>query len=368
MHNIPTRARLYHFLIFLLASSLFLLVASCSNPTATSLPPTSVATSEPSVTSQPVEPTATFILPTPTPTPITIHYVGLSVAPDVIQRAAQEFGWNFAQTLEASPEDIRAAAQSGAQVIVVGGEELQEQAREIARGFPQAYFVTFGLSEDNLPPNVVSLGGPGSRYDQLGFVAGAVAGLATETQVVTAISDPNPVEGLNYRNGFLHGVRYTCPRCRVQFIDVVNAAEASGDAILYASLGSDVFFAAAGQAGDEALVAAAQNGARVIGSGQDIYTGMFGDGSAPGADKVLTSAYFDVGAAVYEALSAYHDGAPLSGARPFSADSGAVVLAPYRNADPVLNSLDQADLAVTLARLVDGSLETGIDPATGQER
>ncbi len=300
--------------------------------------------------------------------PIVVHYVGLSSAPEAIQRAAQEFGWNFAQTLEASPEAIRAAAQSGAQVIVAGGEELQEPARQIAREFPQTHFLTFGLSGEDLPPNLASGGGPGSRYDQLGFMAGAAAGFGTENQIVTAISDPNTVEGLNYRNGFLHGVRYTCPRCRVQFIDVVNAAQASETAALYASLGSDVFFAAAGQAGDEALVAAAQYGAWVIGSGEDVYVGRFGNGSAPGADRVLTSVYFDVGAVIYQALSAYHDGAPLSGARPFSAASGAVTLAPYRNPNVPLNTLDQQEIAKTLARLADGSLETGIDPATGQER
>jgi basic membrane lipoprotein Med (substrate-binding protein (PBP1-ABC) superfamily) len=367
MHNTPkARARFYHLLIFFLASSL--LLVSCSNPTATSQPPTALATREPGATPQPAEPTATFLLPTSTPTPTLLHYVGLSAAPDVVQRAAQEFGWNFAQTPEASPEAIRAAAQSGAQVVVVGGEALQERARQIAREFPQTHFLTFGLSGEDLPPNVASLGGPGSRYDQLGFMAGAAAGFGTENQIVTAISDPNTVEGLNYRNGFLHGVRYTCPRCRVQFIDVVNAAEASAQAALYASLGSDVFFAAAGQAGDEALVAAAQNGAWVIGSGQDIYVGMFGDGSAPGADQVLTTVYVDMEAVIYRALSAYHDGAPLSGAQPFSAASGAITLAPYRNPDGPLNALDQQEIAAALARLADGSLETGVDPATGQER
>jgi basic membrane protein A len=198
------------------------------------------------------------------------------------------------------------------------------------------------------------------------------AGFATEQKYVTAISDPNSVEGRKYRNGFLHGVRYACPKCRVEFIDVANTtdtATASTEAAKYVLFGADVFFAAAGEAGDAALVTVAQSGAWVIGSGYaDVYNTIFGNGSIAGADHVLTSAYVDVGEAVRAALSSFHDGKPLSGVQPFSVASGAIALAPIRSPADRLSIPDQADIVNALARLADGSLETGIDPATGEER
>jgi len=358
---------------FFFLLSLFL--ASCTTPTLTPPPVTAAFTPAPTLalgeTAPPVATTPTTAPTTPTSAPIKVHYVGLSVAPETIQRAAQEFGWGFEQTPEASPDDIRAAAQSGAQIVIVGGQELQEPARAIAREFPQVYVIGFGLSGDDLPPNMLSLGGPGSREDQAGFVAGMAAGFATENKYVTAISDPNSVEGRKYRNGFLHGVRYACPRCRVEFIDVADTADAetaSTEAGQYVLFGSDVFFAAAGEAGDAALVAAAQKGGWVIGSGNDVYVSLFGNGSTAGADRVLTSVYLDAGEAVRAALAAFHDGKPLSGVQPLSAANGAIVLAPIRSPAGLLSIPDQADIATAFARLADGSLETGIDPVTGEEK
>ncbi|MGH2521760.1 MAG: BMP family lipoprotein [Anaerolineales bacterium] len=354
---------------------LLLLLVACSSPTPT-LAPTAPATSAPGETSQPTQAAPTPTPPTATAPPVKIAYFPSApdIWPDVsavytaTQTAAQEFGWSFEYgPYRPTLDQLRAIAQSGLNIAVVAGPS----PRDIAREFPNVYFVYLQPPAEPVTddlPNMLSLGGAGSRHDQLGFMAGAAAGLATEFQIVTAISDPNTVEGLNYRNGFLHGVRYTCPRCRVQFIDVVDVASARETAALYASIGSDVFFAAAGEAGDEALAAAAQRGAWAIGSGGDVYLTLFGDGAQPGADHVLTSVYFDAGAAVYSALSQFHAGTPPSGAQPFSAANGAITLAPYRNADPAFNSLDQAEVAKALARLGDGALETGIDPATGQER
>jgi basic membrane lipoprotein Med (substrate-binding protein (PBP1-ABC) superfamily) len=370
--------RIYRFILH--PSSFILscfLLASCATPTPTPPPPattiavfTPAPTLAPSETAPPPASTPTSTLAAPT-TPIRLAYVGLSTASH-LQSIAQGFGWAFEETTGASAEDIRAAAQSGAQIIVVGGQDLQEAARDIAREFSQIYFIGFGLSEGDIPPNMLSLGGPESRQDQAGFLAGMVAGFATEKQYVTAVSDPHSAEGRKYRNGFLHGVRYACPKCRVEFIDVANTADsatASAEAAQYVLFGSDVFFAAAGEAGDAALIAAAQKGAWVIGSGyRDAYATIFGNGSVLGSDKVLTSVYVDVGAAVYAALADYKNGTPRFGIQPFSAANGAIVIAPFRNPTALLSIPDQADIATALARLADGSLETGIDPMTGEEK
>jgi len=288
-----------------------------------------------------------------------------------IEAAAEAFSWIVEPTWEATAEKITELAESGINIIVVNGAATGAYLCDLTRQFPETYFISL-YSEDcsEWPANWLALVGP-TREDQAGFLAGMAAGFATENKYVTAISDPNSVEGRKYRNGFLHGVRYACPKCRVEFIDVADTADAETartEAAKFVLFGSDVFFAAAGEAGDAALVVAAQKGGWVIGSGNDVYVSLFGNGSTAGADRVLTSVYLDAGEAVRAALAAFHDGKPLSGVQPLSAASGAIVLAPIRSPADRLSIPDQADIATALARLADGSLETGIDPVTGEEK
>jgi len=284
----------------------------------------------------------------------------------VIQSAAQEFGWVSDWVQEAAPSAVETAAQSGAAVIVLDGPELERGARAIAGNYPEAYFIGLHPGEGDLPANMLAFGAP--RYDQVGFIAGMIAGLTTKTKFVTGIGDPHSAEGLKYLNGFAHGVRYACPKCRIEGIDVTIQSSPTGQtAVVYAISGCDVFFAAPGAAGKEALVAAAQEGAWVIGSDRDTPLTLFG-GQAPEAEKVLTSVYLAPGAALRSALAAFQAGAPPKGRQPLSASTGAIRLAPYNAPLEVFSALDRQVIATALGRLADGSLDTGIDPATGEEK
>ena len=329
-------------------------------------PPTAIPTQAPA--------TSTPILSTPTPRPLKIGYAG-DFSPEAIaaiQRAAEDFGWETELgtgngSIEGTISDL---AQNGAQVIVTLGEPMQAATLSVARKFPDSYFIGMYQSGTDLPAKVLLLDGATAREDQAGFQAGMAAGFVTQVKRVAVIGDPKSAGGLKYRNGFLHGVRYTCPRCRVDNIDVLNhadTADAADKAAKYKLFGVDVFFAAADRAGDAALLKVAQAGAKVIGSGSDVYATLFENGATPGAENVLTSAYIDPAAALYTALTQYHAGAPLLGAQPLSAANGAVRLAPYRDV-AIFSPLDQQALATMLMRLADGSFETGIDPLTGEER
>jgi basic membrane lipoprotein Med (substrate-binding protein (PBP1-ABC) superfamily) len=185
------------------------------------------------------------------------------------------------------------------------------------------------------------------------------------------VADVTSAAGLKYRNGFLHGVRYTCSRCRVDFVDVTDPAATAFTAEaarMNATLSSDVVYAAPGAAGEAALLAAAQAGAWVIGSQPDLRETVFQAGAAPGAHEVVTSAYLDYATAVARALEAYQAGEPPAGAQPLSAANGAVVLAPVEVAEAEdFTDLDRQDVQRALERLASGELDTGVDPVTGQE-
>jgi basic membrane lipoprotein Med (substrate-binding protein (PBP1-ABC) superfamily) len=360
---------------------LALLAGACSTPAPTTQPP---ATTQPAVTGQAGATPQSTTAPTPTapptetatPTPRVIGFVraggGTAGAAEAVERAAAEFGW-VVEIAAGDPEaDLRALAEAGARVIVADGAGLQAAVREAAGQFPETYFIGVDQAGGETPlPNLLTLGGPDSRHDQLGFAAGMVAGLLTRGRIVTAVADTGSPTGMKYRNGFLHGVRYTCTRCRVDFIDLADlnaTAFAAERARLNASLSSDVVFAAAGPAGLAGLQAAAQQGAWVIGAGQDVAAEAFGGGAAAGAERLVTTVYFDAETPVYRALSAFAGGAPLSGGLAFSAENGAIGLAPYLVSEDVLIELDRNDIRAGLERLSTGLLDTGVDALTGQVR
>ena len=314
-------------------------------------------------------------LATPTTLPLTIGYAatgsGTPGVLDAIKATAQALSWTVQTASTGGADPVASLAKNGAQLIIADGADLDAATQAAASAFPKSYFIGVNQAGPAAAlPNLLSLGAGAPRQDELGFMAGVVAGYATRAQIVTAVGYTTSPDGLRYRNGFLHGVRYSCARCRVDFIDLTDLNDgttAAAKARLNASLSSDVVFAAAGPAGAPALQAAAQAGAWVIGVDTDVYVSDFGSGSAQGAAKVLTSAYFDPGAAVAAALKAYQTGKPWTGSQPFSAINGAVVLAPLRVSTDVLSDLDRQDINVALGLLADGTLETGIDPVTGDE-
>jgi basic membrane lipoprotein Med (substrate-binding protein (PBP1-ABC) superfamily) len=357
-----------------------LVLAACTSPAPTRTPaPTTIqGTAVTAASSTPSIPATATLPPAPTdtaaPPPFTVGYAadGAATTPgilDEIQAMAQQLSW-VVQTQTDGITAISALAQAGANVVVADGAALEEATRQAAIAFPQTYFIGVNQesSGDELA-NLLVLGSRPAREDQLGFMAGVVAGFVTQAEVVTAVSYSLSPAGLKYRNGFLHGVRFSCSRCRVDFVDVADInsdAAAVERARLNASLSSDVVFAAAGATGIEALRAAAAQGAWLIGSESDVYNTAFG-GSGAEADHVLASVFFDPAAAVGAALAAYHTGSPWTGSRPYSAAIGAVALAPFRVAEEVLSELDRTEIAAILALLASGELDTGIDPLTGNE-
>jgi basic membrane lipoprotein Med (substrate-binding protein (PBP1-ABC) superfamily) len=99
-----------------------------------------------------------------------------------------------------------------------------------------------------------------------------------------------------------------------------------------------------------------------------VFVTVFEAGTLAGADRVLTSAYVDLGGALTQVLSAYAAGQPPTGALPLTLANAGVVLAPYRHSEGALSPLDVQDVEQARLRLAERSLETGVDPLTGDER
>jgi basic membrane lipoprotein Med (substrate-binding protein (PBP1-ABC) superfamily) len=85
--------------------------------------------------------------------------------------------------------------------------------------------------------NVSTVGEPGGRHDEAGFLAGVIVGLTSQTQWVGLVTESGSALEPQLLEGFDQGLRYGCPKCRlVQF----PASEASVDG--FRAQGVDVVF------------------------------------------------------------------------------------------------------------------------------
>jgi arabinogalactan oligomer/maltooligosaccharide transport system substrate-binding protein len=122
--------------------------------------------------------------------------------------------------------------------------------------------------------------------------------------------------------------------------------------------GADVIFGCGGLTGNGAILHATQNGAWGVGVDTDQWLSLFGSGSVPGSDKLLTSVMKRIDNAVYDTIADEVGGAFSSGTVTYDLAVDGVGLAPYHEADP---SIPQAVKdAVEEVRL--GILDGSIDP------
>ncbi len=195
------------------------------------------------------------------------------------------------------------------------------------------------------------VGGLGSRYDQAGFMAGVIAGLASRTWVVGLVNETGSVDDRVLAQGFVQGVRYSCPRCQIVR---QSAAEATAQR-LSATL-TDVAFVVPGPACEDVWqrLAAARAGAVWVGKAPE----------AVGPERWVAGVIFAPESLIPAALEALLAGEP-GRAWPYSAGLGGLQWDVYggRLSPGRLRLIEQAWQA-----LAEGSLDTGLEPTSGELR
>lgn len=267
---------------------------------------------------------------------------------------------------EAVEAEVRAWAEAhGYEVEPVLSDRVRPPAQAVAwvsAGQIPAWLADLG-PEPTIPGVVVdpagaeasqtvsTVGGPGSRYDQAGFLAGVMAGLASRTGVVGLVDEMAGAHDRVLAEGFVQGVRYSCPRCQI----VRQAAGQATAQRLSATL-TDVVFVVPGPEyeGVWQRLAAARVGA--------VWVAKAPEAVAP--ERSVGGVVFAPQALITAALEALLAGGPGK-AWPYSAaegglrlEVGVASLSPGR-----VRVLEQAWIA-----LADGSLDTGLDPTSGELR
>ena len=233
---------------------------------------------------------------------------------------------------------------------------------ELASQAPQVQFVTVGM--EDIPPmaNLSQVSGE-IRYDQQGFLAGAIAAMLTPDWRVGAVSNGETTDGKAARNGFLNGAVYFCGLCLAYHGPIFdyplyteipsNASQADWqvavDALVSQAVNTAYVFPGVGQ--DDLLRALAQAGINIISSGpppEDIKTHW------------IASITTDPAAPILEHLPDL-----LAG------EGGIDMTAPLviREVNPALFSPGRQSLAEKILNdMLGGVIDTGVDPQTGETR
>ncbi len=347
--------------LLLIAPVAVLGLAACNpligTPTATSVSPTAAPSVEPSATA-PAAPRVFLLMNSDVPA-----YAALQTA---LEEMAGTQGWALAK-LTPGAETLNQALAEEPTLVVSVATGLGELLVQAASAHGDVRWVAIDETQSTAAPNVLVIG-PATREDQIAFLAGALAGLANSNNRVGWIGEPGSVRGTLYRNGFIHGVRYTCPLCWVFEEGTPPGATAEAGGLAAAALQPnyiDTAGAFPGPAGDSALLTLAAGSVRVVGSQPRFAEQVFA-GQPEAAKNILGEVELRPGHLLRELLPRFLAGEAFAEPLTYSIENGGLGYAPF--ATPWITPGLQKNLEEMLGLLASGDLQIGIDPATGEEQ
>jgi len=286
-------------------------------------------------------------------------------------RAAQERGVACEVLETTSPADyednIEQLIERGCGVVVTIGSATGMIVERLAQKHPAVHFIVVDYEPTPESRNITGLV---FAEDQAGFLAGALAGLMTQRDVVGFIGGMDIPPVRRFQRGFEHGLSHTNRLAKIIeiYTDSFNDTQAGETAAQnLIQQGADIIFAAAGLCGSAAIRAAAREGTWVIGVDQDEWETTFQDGQVPGAERLLTSAVKQVDNAVYTAVSQALQGRLRAGVHRFDLASNGVGLAPYHAADTAIPSETRGKITEVTEALRSGRIRTLVG-LRGEER
>lgn len=262
--------------------------------------------------------------------------------------------------------NIAVCLQEGYDIIITVGWRLADATYTAAQANPDRYFIGIDAFFADPLPNLVGIQ---AREDEAGFIVGTLAALMTQSGAVGGIYGIAEPPVMRFRNGYEQGVKYINPDLTTVFgvyIDDYNAPDRGAAAAeQFVGEGADVIFGAGGQTGSGGILRAAQMGVKVIGVDQDEYFTTFGGGDTPGSENLISSALKRVDNGVYLMIQAVVNGDPLPADSTFTltVENDGIDFAPPHDADVPEEVTTQVRQVVEGLR--DGSIETGVDPISG---
>ncbi len=236
------------------------------------------------------------------------------------QRAEEEFDIETKVVEPGSVADyqtqLRSVASEGYDLVVGIGFDMKDAMSEVAPEFPDTYFGTVNVAIDS--DNVATA----QFKDHEGsFLAGALAGMMTETNVIGFVGGVDAANIRRFLVGYTEGAKYVNPDVEVLSSFVGSFADpAKGKEFAFEQFnqGADIVFQAAGKTGEGVIEAAAELDKYAIGVDQDQ------DYIAPG--NVLTSMVKRVDVAMYDFIKNLVNGELETGVTVYGLAEGGVGL------------------------------------------
>jgi len=281
-----------------------------------------------------------------------------------MMQAVDAFGLESAFIETLAPTDyeknIEQFADEGYDMIITVGFLIGDATAKLAKQYPD---IKFAGVDQFQAEEIENSAGLIFAEDQSGFLAGCLAGLMTESNVVGIVAGMEIPPVVKFREGYQNGVAYVNPDATVlgvyidSFVDPARGKEA---ALSQMAEGADVIFGAGGPTGSGGIMGAAAQGAWVIGVDQDEYLTTFGKGSVTGADKLLSSAMKRVDVAVYTAIKNAVMDTWQGGNLVLEAANDGVGLAPFHDADAAIPQAVKDKLAEIAQGMKAGTIRTGV--------
>lgn len=237
---------------------------------------------------------------------------------------------DFVETVDSRDRaaNIAVFGDAAYDVIVTAGAGITDETLAAAEALPTSYFIGVQQAPEGraLPDNYAMLV---FHDEQSGFLAGAVAGLMTESGRVAAVCEAEFIDSVRRTcDGFRQGARHANPEIQAEvsyrtgaaeliFRDRTWGAETAGLSI---DRGADVVFSIGEETADAALIAAAERGVLVIGSETDQYHDLPEVRTA-----LVTSAILDIRGGLQTLLEEAVEGRLRAGTH-----WGEIGLAPFR--------------------------------------
>jgi basic membrane lipoprotein Med (substrate-binding protein (PBP1-ABC) superfamily) len=244
----------------------------------------------------------------------------------------------------------------GNELCLSVGFSTAEAIATTAAANPGTSFAVVDAQFENYPSN---LRGTGFAGGEAGYLAGTLAGLMSETDVVGGVGGMRIPSVEAYLQAYQNGAQCANPGVTVlltytgTFVDPQLGA-AVAQAMM--SAGADVIYPVAGPTGNGALLETAQSGDWAIGVDTDQYATLFKSGAVPGSDKLLSSTMKKLDSAVFETISDVVDGAFTPGTVIYDLATDGVALAPFHEADPYVPQSVRDALGVVEQGIIDGSI------------
>lgn len=207
-------------------------------------------------------------------------------------------------------------------VVISGGSEITEMFNATAEANPDKKFINYDTDIEEAPANMYNMS---YSTNEVSFLAGAVAALATQSDMPNANKDNvigflggMDIPGINaFLVGYIQGAQYVDPDVKVAVSyagDFVNPAKGKELSLIQYNSGVDVIFNVAGGTGLGIFDAAKEKTKYAIGVDSD-QAMLIKDTDSAKANLIVTSAIKKIDSAILGAVKKLQDGTLEMGKR-----------------------------------------------------